>query len=159
MKERIWVHKLDEHGQEVWRYPAEVIEQSAVYIRLEARFDREDFAVGPLLLRKNDWFIETFYFDRWYNIFEVFDREDHRFKGWYCNIARPAWIEGTQLYAEDLALDLIATPEGPIEVLDQEEFEQLEISEADRLKALKTLEMLKDQATNRSGIFADQPEF
>jgi predicted RNA-binding protein associated with RNAse of E/G family len=158
MNEQIRVHKLDEHGQEVWSYPAEVLEQNPTRLRLEARFDRSDIAVGPLLLRQNDRFIETFFFDRWYNIFEVFDGENSRFKGWYCNIARPAWLEGEHLYAEDLALDLVVTPDGHFEILDRDEFDRLELSEVDRLQALRALHLLQEQALTRSGIFADHTE-
>ncbi len=158
MIESIRVHKLDEHGQEVWSYPAEVLDQNPSFLRLEARFDRNDIAVGSLLLRENDRFIETFFFNRWYNIFEVFDGENERFKGWYCNITRPAWIEGAHLYAEDLALDLVVTPDGRFEILDQDEFDQLEISEEDRLQALRALHLLQEQALSSSGIFEDHTE-
>ena len=44
-------------------------------------------------LRRGDRFIETYYTDRWYNIFEIHAREDDRLKGWYCNIAKPAVME------------------------------------------------------------------
>jgi protein associated with RNAse G/E len=154
MSLEIWVHKLDENGQEVWKYPAEIIEQTELYIRLRASFDRDDISVGQLRLRLNDTFIETFFFDRWYNVFEVFAAQDKHFKGWYCNIARPATMEGQHLYAEDLALDLVVLPDGSQEILDQDEFEQLEIPEAHRMKALQTLQSLQKQASNRSGIFA-----
>ncbi len=155
MSAQIMVHKLDERGQEVWSYPADMLEQTASFIRLEARFDREDTRVGSLLLRQNDTFIETFFFDRWYNVFEVFDSETQRFKGWYCNITRPAWIENNHLFAEDLALDLVATTDGHVEILDQDEFERLEIPAEDRKQAMETLRTLKAQASKRSGIFAD----
>ncbi|MGD8632387.1 MAG: DUF402 domain-containing protein [Anaerolineales bacterium] len=157
MNQEIWVHKLDEKGQEVWRYPAEILEQAGSRIRLEARFDREDTAVGPLLLKRNDTFIETFFFDRWYNIFEIFDGKSGGFKGWYCNITRPAWMEDRHLYAEDLALDLVVMPDGTYEIQDQEEFERLQIPEEDRMQALRVLHTLQSQAEERSEIFAKTP--
>ncbi|MGD8732499.1 MAG: DUF402 domain-containing protein [Anaerolineales bacterium] len=155
MMDEIWVHKLDENGNEVWKYPGETVQLTDSFVRLRASFDRDDITVGPLRLNCNDTFMETFYFNRWYNVFEVFDPKHMQFKGWYCNIARPAWMDGQHLYAEDLALDLVVLPDGRREILDQDEFEELEIPEADRLKALRTLNSLQEQAANRSGIFAD----
>lgn len=157
MKEEIWVHKLNEIGQEVWRYPGEVLEWADASIRLKASFDRANTRVGPLLLKRNDTFIETFFFDRWYNVFAVFDGVSGEFKGWYCNIARPAWIEEQHLFAEDLALDLVVLPDGTQEALDWDEFERLEISEQDRMQALKTMRSLQIQARQHSDFFSDVP--
>ena len=159
MTSDIQVHKLDEKGVEVWAYPAATLERSNSFIRLEARFDRDDVSAGPLLLEREDLFVETFFFDRWYNVFEVFDHASGEFKGWYCNISRPARVEGQHLYAEDLALDLVVTPDGSYQVLDQNEFEQLQLTEEDRLQALQTLHRLQEQAINRSGMFATSPEY
>ena len=47
--------------------------------------------------------METFYSDRWYNIFEIYDRDDDQFKGWYCNIGKPAMIEDDFVSYVDLA--------------------------------------------------------
>jgi predicted RNA-binding protein associated with RNAse of E/G family len=153
MIDQLWVHKLDENGMEIWRYPARPILKTDDYIRLEARFDQDDTNVGPLLICRNDRFIETFYFERWYNIFEVFNAEATKFKGWYINIARPAWLHGEHLYAEDLALDLVVTSDGRHAVLDEEEFEGLAISPDDRQQAIMTLHTLQSEAIERSGIF------
>lgn len=158
MNDRVWVHKQDEHGNRVWKYPARSIQLTPTHIRLEARFDRDDVAVGPLFLERDDIFIETFFFDRWYNIFEVFSRDGEQFKGWYCNIARPARMDGQHLYAEDLALDLVVMPDGRHAILDEGEFENLEIPEQDRAHALHALHDLQKQVTKRSGIFANLPE-
>jgi hypothetical protein len=158
MTKEILVHKLNENGEEVWKYPGTLVEQTESSIRLEARFGRDDVAVGSLFLSRGDTFIETFYFDRWFNTFAVFENESGRFKGWYCNITRPAWVEGKHIYAEDLALDIVVLPDGSYEILDREEFEDLQISELDRLRALQTLHGLQEQAVNRIGVFADIPE-
>lgn len=148
------VHKLDEKGAEVWSYPARCIEQTDAFIRLEASFDREDVVVGPLRLQREDTFLETFYFKRWFNVFEIYERGSRRFKGWYCNIARPAWIEANHLYAEDLALDLVVTSAGQIEILDRDEFDRLDLTEEDRQQAQDTLQLLEQQAVKQAGIFA-----
>lgn len=151
------VHKLDESGVEQWTYPGQVLEQAAEFVRLEARFDRGQVTVGPLVISPGDRFVEQFYFDRWYNIFEIFESESGKFKGWYCNITRPAWIEGQALYAEDLALDLVVLPDGDFAVLDEDEFDRLELSPAERRQARMALDGLLEQAKRKSGPFSELP--
>ena len=147
------IHKLDENGNELWAYPAKVLEQTVTLITFEARFDRDDVTIGGLQLRNGDRFVETFYFDRWYNIFAIFHGRTNRFKGWYCNITRPAWVNGNHLYAEDLALDLVVLPDRQITVVDQDEFDQLVISASDRQKAREAMSELVELAQSAVGPF------
>ena len=142
------IHKLDEKGHELWAYEARVMEQNNSLITLDALFDRNDVDIGELQLRRGDRFVETFYFERWYNIFAIYQQETNHFKGWYCNIARPAWLEGNHLYAEDLALDLVVMPDRHMTVVDQAEFENLTIPTVERIKALEALDELMDIAKN-----------
>lgn len=154
MKKHITVHKLNEKGQEVWRYDGEALERSDTSVTLQAYFDHDDLDFHHLQLRRGDRFIETFYNDRWYNIFAIYDVDDDHHKGWYCNIARPALLEAEDVYADDLALDLIVTPEGESKVLDEDEFTTIEISTEERQRALETLATLEAMATNLSGPFS-----
>ena len=142
------IHKLDETGHELWAYEARVLEQNTTLITLDALFDQNDVDIAGLQLRRGDRFVETFYFDRWYNIFAIYQQETNRFKGWYCNIARPAWLEGNHLFAEDLALDLVVKPNRLLTVVDQSEFENLTIPVVERRKALEALDELMDLARN-----------
>ena len=153
MKSSITVHKLNENGKEVWRYSGEVLKRSDNSVTLQAHFDHDDLDLHRLQIRRGDCFIETFYSDRWYNIFTIYDVDDNHHKGWYCNIARPARLEAEDVYADDLALDLIVTPEGETFVLDEDEFAALEISPEEHQRALETLEELKAMAANKSGPF------
>jgi len=153
MKSSVTVHKLNENGQEVWRYSGEVLERSDNSVTLQALFDHDDLDFHRLQIRRGDRFIETFYSDRWYNIFAIYDVDDNHHKGWYCNIARPARLEAEDVYADDLALDLIVTPEGESLVLDEDEFAALEISPEEHQRALETLAELKAMAANKSGPF------
>ncbi|MCJ7512380.1 MAG: DUF402 domain-containing protein [Anaerolineales bacterium] len=150
------VHKLDAAGREVWHYPGEVLEASASHIVLLAFFDREDTAFNGMQLRRGDRFVETYYNDRWYNIFAIHDVETAAFKGWYCNFARPATIDSHSLTCEDLALDLLVFPDGRMAVLDLEEFEALQIPAAERQRALQALDELQALARQRQGPFADR---
>lgn len=155
MNTPITVHKLNEIGREVWRYKGTVLERTPTSVRLEACFDNEDVDLNGLKLRHGDRFIETFYSDRWYNIFSIFDTDDDHHKGWYCNICRPARITTRHVYAEDLALDLVILPNGKFWVLDEDEFADLKISPEDRQRALETLEYLQALAAVRDGLFRD----
>ena len=142
MKE-ITVSKRNEHNQETWRYKASLLENKDDRIVLEARFDREDTNLHGMLLAKGDRFIETYYTNRWYNIYEIHAIEDDHLRGWYCNIGHPAEIEGNTLSYIDLALDLLVFPDGRQVVLDEEEFQKLEISPDTRRMALAAMDELQ----------------
>jgi uncharacterized protein len=146
---QIIVFKLDEQGNEVWQYPAQILERGENYVRLEAYFDRPDMDLGFTTFKQGDLFIEYFYSDRWYNLFAVYDRDDGRFKGWYANICRPARIEATAVRCEDLALDLWINPQGQATLLDEAEFEALPLSAAERSQCRAALKQLLHLASER----------
>ena len=75
-----------------WQYEGVVLNRAENYVTLEALFNRDDMPFMDIVLKRNDRFVETFYSDCWYNIFEIYDRDDGKFKGWYCNIGKPAII-------------------------------------------------------------------
>jgi predicted RNA-binding protein associated with RNAse of E/G family len=152
MTKNITVHKLNERGEEVWRYTGDLLERTPTRVTLAARFDRERIDVGGLILQHGDRFLETYYSDRWYNIFDVSDRLG-RFKGWYCNVTRPARIEDGHVYAEDLALDLVVLPDGTSRVLDEDEYAALALSDDDRRQASQALASLRALVSTRSGPF------
>jgi uncharacterized protein len=138
------VIKLDYLGRETWRYKADVLRRGETFFILEAYYDRQDEYVDELLLRKGDQFIETYYKDRWYNIFEIYDVTAGHLKGWYCNIGYPAEFEKDKISYRDLALDLLVYPDGRQIILDKDEFEALPLPESVRLKAESALETLQD---------------
>ena len=152
-KNPITVHKLNEQGVEIWQYQGEVVEHKENSITLHAHFDRDDVHFFGLHLVHGDLFIETFFDDRWYNIFTIYDVKGEKHKGWYCNVTRPAIVEDGHIYAEDLALDLLVFPDGRQEVLDEAEFDALELSERDRRSALDALEELRRLADRSEGPF------
>jgi predicted RNA-binding protein associated with RNAse of E/G family len=149
----IIVIKNDHAGREVWRYQGRILERTERHVTLEAFFARDDMDLGFIVFRKGDRFVETFYADRWYNVFEVHDVEDDRLKGWYCNITRPAVLANSSVRADDLALDLFVYPDGRTLVLDEDEFANLPLSEPERQKAREALDAL--QVLARAG----QPPF
>lgn len=94
-------------------------------------------------LSAGDRFVETYYTNRWYNMFEIHAREDDHLRGWYCNISHPAEIDGNTLSYIDLALDLLVFPDGRQVVLDEDEFADLEISPKIRGQARQALTELQ----------------
>ncbi len=142
---QVTVIKQNLEGQETWRYTGQVLERGENYILLEARFNREDTPFHEILLKQGDRFIEIFYTDRWYNIFEIHDRDNDRLKGWYCNIGYPARIDGDKISYIDLALDLLVYPDGSQLVLDEEEFQEMDLTQEVSQKAWEALEKLQEE--------------
>jgi uncharacterized protein len=150
---QVTVIKLNAEGREVYRWAARVLARGETWVRLEARFSAPDKDLGYVRFRNGDRFVEWYYTDRWYNIFEVHDARDDAIKGWYCNITRPARFTGRELHHEDLALDLFVHPDGRTVLDDEDEFEALALSEADRRTALDALAAL------RAHLAARRPPF
>src|SRR5258708_3387368 len=97
-----------------------------------------------VVLKEHDRFVETFHTDRWYNIFEIYDRDGAGFKAWYCNIAYPAVFGAGTISFVDLPLDLWVAPHGPQTVLDEDEFAPLGLAERGREHALRAMGELRD---------------
>lgn len=133
------VIKLNPQGEETWRYRGRLLRQEGTAIILEAFFDRPDRDFHGMFLGLGDRFVETYYSDRWYNVFEIHARQDDSLRGWYCNVATPARLEDDRLSYHDLALDLLVFPDGRQLVLDEDEFALLEIPTELRLEARQGL--------------------
>ncbi len=144
----ITVLKLDINENVTWRYHGKLLLLQDNKLILEAYFDREDTIFHGMPLRTGDRFIETYFTDRWYNIFEVHARENDHLRGWYCNIGRPIKLEGNTLSYVDLALDLLVFPDGSLFVLDEDEYNQLDLSPNDRNQARMALLELQDRFRN-----------
>ena len=139
MSEHIRVLKCNLEGEVTWEYKGRVLQREPNAIVLEAFFNRSDTPFMNVILKEKDRFVETFYADRWYNIFEIYDRDDGRFKGWYCNVGQPAEITNGKVSYVDLALDLWVSVDGKQSVLDEDEFAALRMDANHREKALMAL--------------------
>jgi uncharacterized protein len=128
----IIVIKNDHTGREVWRYQGRVLKRGASWVNLEAYFNRADLHTPYHTFRQGDRFIEWFYSDRWYSVFEMHDVDDDHLTGWYCNLARPAVLGEAVISADDMALDLFVAPDGAITVLDEDEFLALPVDDQTR---------------------------
>jgi len=145
----VTVIKLNDQGKETWRYQGRLLAQDAISITLEAFFDREDRDLHGMCLGKGDRFVETYYNDRWYNVFEIHARDDDRLRGWYCNITRPAQISGSTISYVDLALDLLVFADGRQIVLDEEEFAAINPSQELHEQAYQALRELQYRFRDR----------
>jgi len=138
----VTVRKLDHDGHEVAAYPGKVLERTAHSIVLRTSWKLESRDLSFVRLETGDRWVEYFYSDRWYNVFEMHGTNDE-LKGWYCNVCRPAQIGEGEVTAEDLALDLWVSPDGEMTLLDEDEFAELELPPEEKLAALDALAELR----------------
>ena len=144
----ITVLKRDLNGEVTWQYRGRILKRESNFVVLEAFFNRDDMSFLDVVLKRDDRFVERFYSDRWYNIFEIYDRDDGEIKGWYCNVGYPAVLEKDTVSYIDLALDLWVAPDGTQTVLDEDEFLAMPINVATRAQAISALDELKEIFAN-----------
>jgi protein associated with RNAse G/E len=143
MRHVVKVQKKNPSGEVTYQYEGVVLSRDEHSITLEALFDRADMPFNDIVLRTGDRFVEYYYDNRWYNIFEIHDRDDEHIKGWYCNVGCPAVFEDGIVSYVDLALDLWVSPDGKQLVLDEDEFDRLSLDQDLREGALRGLQDLK----------------
>jgi protein associated with RNAse G/E len=142
--EEVIVIKQNPAREETWRYSGKVLERTENSILIEAFFNRPDKPFHGVLLAEGDRFVERYYSDRWYNIFEIHDRKTDQLKAWYCNVTYPAIMQDGIVIYIDLALDLLVYADGRHLVLDEDEFLELKLGEADERKAREALKELQE---------------
>ena len=140
---KIKVQKKDPTGKVLIEYEGDELRRDENSITLEALFTRDDMPFMDVVFKNGDRFVEHYFSDRWYNIFVIHDRDDGRLKGWYCNIGKPALIQANVVSYMDLALDLWVSADGKQTVLDEDEFEALDLDDELRNGAMRGLEDLK----------------
>lgn len=145
---RIKVQKKNPAGEVTYEYEGVMLSRDEHSITLAALFDRPDMPFVDTVFRTGDRFVEYYFSDRWYNIFEVHDRDDERIKGWYCNVCTPAQFEDGIVSYVDLALDLWVSTDGSQHVLDEDEFAALDLDAEFSEGALRGLEELRQFFSN-----------
>ena len=100
----------------------------------------DGLVLGEVRLSYGDRFFERYYSNRWYNTFEIHDRDSNQIKCWYCNVSYPAELGEETILFRDLALDLLVYPDGRQHVLDEDEFALLELPDSDRTRARAALD-------------------
>ena len=123
------------------------------HLLIHARWDRNALDLGYMTFQTGDHFFEHYYTDKWFNIFEIRSGRG-QLKGWYCNVTKPASIENDTVLSEDLELDLfVSADRQDIVTLDEEEFEERELSQEVREAALRGLEELQEMARSAASPF------
>jgi len=117
----ITVVKQDPQGKAILRYQGTIIKRLPYGVILEAGWTNPMRDVGYTRFEPGDRFIEYYYTNRWFNIFDIAGTDGTR-KGWYCNIAEPAVIFDDRIEQIDLLLDVWVNPEGSYLLLDEDEF-------------------------------------
>lgn len=118
----ITVSKLNSLGETKIQYQGEIIERLSDRIIILAYWKHPLKDLGYVCFEPGDRFIEYYYTNRWFNIFDISNAGGER-KGWYCNIAEPAYIHNDQIKQIDLLLDVWVDPWGTPLLLDEDEFE------------------------------------
>ncbi|MFH9490997.1 DUF402 domain-containing protein [Streptomyces halstedii] len=136
-------------GRTKIRYPAEVVRDNGSRVTVRAPWAApgvRDF--GFVRFEPGDVFTEHYWRDRWFAVKEVRTGEG-ALKGWYCDITRPAVLEGSELLVEDLDLDLWVSADGSSVLrLDEDEFAESGLADRDpeaagaAVRALDELERL-----------------
>ena len=144
MSDNVILIKRDHTGKEVWRYSGRRLRTTKAGVLVEAPFNRVDLPFHGLVFKRNDRFVEPYLIGHWFNIYEIHDRDTANIKGWYCNVTRPPLIQPDQITYDDLALDLLVYPDGRRIVLDEDEFEMLNLPPQDQEKARNGLHELKE---------------
>lgn len=127
----------------MFRYPGKIVKRFSDGVLVEAFFGPPDRVFEQIVFRQGDRFRERYFTNRWYNVFEIHDRDTDEIKAWYCNIAEPAILTDGFVQFTDLALDLIVYPGGQQKVLDEEEFSLLELDEVHTRQAWAALDELQ----------------
>ncbi len=143
-KSVVAIIKNNHMGDEVWRYSGKIIAESLKGIIAEAYFNRSDLEFNGILLKEGDRFLELYLFGKWFNIFEVYDRDSSLLKAWYCNVTRPVRVTDHIIAYDDLALDLLVFPDKRQLALDEDEFIMLDLDNDDQRHARLALKELQN---------------
>lgn len=155
--DRFRVRKRLPDGTIKIEYRGTLRQRTDEFISIDTGWSREPLDLGYVLFEPEDKWIETFYLHRWYNLFRI-SSSDGILKGLYINITRPPEIMDDTIIWEDLALDIWVKPDGSYLVLDEDEFEDLDIDDDTRSKAMESLDEVISAIGNIDGP-VDEIEF
>ncbi|MEU6984451.1 DUF402 domain-containing protein [Streptomyces sp. NPDC046324] len=141
-------------GRTKIRYPAEVLADDGIRLAVRAPWAAEgvrDF--GFVRFEPGDVFVEHYWRDRWYAVKEV-RSSDGTLKGWYCDVTRPAEVEGAEVVVEDLDLDLWVSADGSeVLRLDEDEFQASGLAASDPEAAARAVDALDElELLGREGL-------
>ncbi|MBF9128463.1 DUF402 domain-containing protein [Plantactinospora sp. S1510] len=128
-------------------YPASVLSDDGVHVVVRAPWsDPVARDMGFVRFEPGDVFTEHYWRDRWYSVKEVHDASGV-FKGWYCDVTRPAEVRDDVLVVPDLDLDLWASADrSQVLRLDEDEFLDSGLTERDPVAAARARQALDELA-------------
>jgi hypothetical protein len=148
----VTVIKRRENGAEVWRYSGQELQAGERGCLIEALFNRDDQFFNDFFLGRGDRFVEAYFTQRWFNIYEIHARGSDELRGYYCNVSAPAEISDSTIAYNDLALDLLVFADGRQKVLDEDEFAALNLPEDISRQARQALTELQQIFNRRPGL-------
>ncbi len=150
----ITVVKLSPRGETKIQYQGEVVEHLSHGVIIQAYWSHPTKNLGYVSFEPGDRFIEYYYTDRGYNIFDISSTQGVR-KGWYCNIAEPAILFEDRIEQVDLLLDVWVSPGGKTLILDEDEFAaDTTLTTRQRNGARQALQELLQMIADQQGAFS-----
>jgi predicted RNA-binding protein associated with RNAse of E/G family len=132
----LMVVKLDPNGAEVATYLGVVIDAGAPapWVVVQAEWVNREYNLDGLLFITGDTLHEFFSPDDCFNVFSIFSSEG-QLRGWYANVTHPTRLDTSTdpitLFWHDLYIDVIALPNGPVVVRDEDELDASGLRERD----------------------------
>jgi predicted RNA-binding protein associated with RNAse of E/G family len=157
--QRLRVRLVTHNG--LLEYGAVVLADDGNHLVVQAEFaETVPHDLGFVVLELGDIWTEHYWRDRWYSV-KAISAANGVFKGWYCDAARPAEIDGEVLVSVDLELDLWVSPDRVVITrLDEDEFHALGVPEqypSAAAAAMIAIDELERLATNGEGPFGMPP--
>ena len=150
------IRKYDHQNNLKVHYEGRLVRRDEHSITANAEWTSPMARLGYVTLDAGDIFIETFYDNRWYNIFKI-TSPTKKVKGWYANVTRPTRILATDVEWDDLALDVWMWPNGEMQVMDEHEFEdiKLDLSLMEQHQALTAVDEIKQELKREWRAYAN----
>jgi uncharacterized protein len=113
--------KYDKSPRRIWT--ARLMERSDRGVLLEGYFETDVSHPDLGVIAKGTRSVEAFPIDEWFNCFAFYEPSG-RFRNYYLNVSMPPMVGFRVIDYVDLDIDVIIWPDGRIQVLDLEEFEE-----------------------------------
>jgi hypothetical protein len=148
------VFKQNHLGEPVFSWKGELLAESPTCRLVSAHFSGADaVSVDQVTFRKGDLMLESYYTNRWYNLFEVHEGLSDQVKCWYINLSYPALFSADSIIWQDIALDLVVYPNGEYRLLDEDEFDDLRLEPEVKRRCLDTVrEILTNPGLIKPGL-------
>lgn len=148
------VRKILPGGSVKTEYTGILRERTDEFVSIDTGWSREPLDLGYAIMEPDDIWIETFYFNKNFNIFRIGNHEEE-LKGFYCNVTYPPEIEDGTIDWKDLMVDIWVRPDGSYLVVDEDEFEDIGPTEMERKMVMDAINDILDMLEKRQGPFSE----